>query len=599
MPEYLHPSVNSRIIDNSFVFQTSSGSTVLFACGKATKGPDNKLTRLTSVSEAQFIFGEPNLTETGQTLYNVFNWLQAGGEVYFIRVLPDDAKFANIMLSVTTDTTGAVKQVVPKLASTATSASIASIETVLGAAPVTASGITTYNLAVFYPQGRGAAYDGLGVRITLMDSLDNTYAFRTYALEITAKDATGADAVVEGPFTVAFEPTAKDRNRESMYFANVVNKYAKMMKVLARDDLYNEIRTYIAYGDSVDLGTSAANPLHFDIFTGKERVGETNPIHTIVKFAIPGGIPTSNQVVNATASVVSAVNHITGGTDGTWTGGNSEESLLVQAYKGVTDPACLDKKQYLFDVLLDGNNSSAVKNAMSEMADAIRGDCVALLDCGFQANYVQTVDYRTNSISMSSFKTGIYAQDLMVFDEYTGSNIKVTLPYFLAKKIPANDDQNGIQWSFSGPRRGVLSGFDAINFFPNEMEKETLYKKQINYIEKDPKRINIATQLTSQTVNSALSNLNNVRALMRIKRAVEQMMDEYRDEFNDATTHESMSYNLNNYLQTWTSNRTCKSISGSVYASDYDRQQKIARVKVEMVFTGLIERIYIDFIVNR
>ena len=49
----------------------------------------------------------------------------------------------------------------------------------------------------------------------------------------------------------------------------------------------------------------------------------------------------------------------------------------------------------------------------------------------------------------------------------------------------------------------------------------------------------------------------------------------------------------------WVANRTCKSISGSVYASDYDRQQKIARVKVEMIFTGLIERIFIDFIVNR
>ena len=186
-----------------------------------------------------------------------------------------------------------------------------------------------------------------------------------------------------------------------------------------------------------------------------------------------------------------------------------------------------------------------------------------------------------------------------MFDQYTGQNIKVTMTYFLASKIPVIDEQYGIQWSFSGPRRGVISGFEEINFFPNEMWKESLYKKQINYVEKDPKRINFGTQLTAQTVNSALSNINNVRALMRIKRDVEAMMDEYRDEFNDAITHESMSYNLNNYLQKWVANRTCKNISGKVYASDYDRQQKIARVKVEMVFTGLIERIFIDFVVNR
>jgi hypothetical protein len=236
---------------------------------------------------------------------------------------------------------------------------------------------------------------------------------------------------------------------------------------------------------------------------------------------------------------------------------------------------------------------------MSEMASAVRGDCVALLDCGFQANEQQTVDFRTNSIGMSSFTTAVYAQDFVVYDEYTGQNVKVTTPYFLAKKIPPNDDQFGVQYSFSGPRRGVLSGFDAVNFFPNEMWKETLYKKQINYVEKDPKRINIGTQLTSQTVNSALSNLNNVRALLRIKRDVEAMVDEYRDEFNDSLTHESMSYNLNSYLKKWESNRTCKSIAASVYASDYDRQQKIVRVKVEMVFTGLIERIFADFIINK
>ena len=60
-----------------------------------------------------------------------------------------------------------------------------------------------------------------------------------------------------------------------------------------------------------------------------------------------------------------------------------------------------------------------------------------------------------------------------------------------------------------------------------------------------------------------------------------------------------MSYNLNSYLQKWTANRACKTISGKVYASDYDRQQKIARVQIELTFTGVIERIFINLQVNR
>lgn len=608
MPEYLHPSVNSRIIDNSYVFQTAQGTTVLFACGKATKGPDNKLTRLTSVGEAKFIFGEPDIALTGQSLYNVMNWLESGGEVYFLRVLPETAKYSNLMLTVGLGQNGADKIVVSRLSPVSSSASIGALQTVLTATPTigasdieSASGvvgtITDYPLGIFMPYGRGKAYDGLGVRLKSLDSLDSTYEFRTYSLFFTEVDSVGSDVIVDGPFTVSFEPTAKDRNRESLYYANVVNKYSKFFKVLDTTEHYDDIRTFIN-------GSEDVNPLNIDIFFGKERNGiafdSDEAIHQEVIFATPltAGIA-DNQVSDDDATDLTAVTRTSGGSDGVWTGDQSEDALLVRAYKGQIDTSATDKKQFLFDVMLDGNNTAAVKNAMSEMASAIRGDCVAIVDLGFQANEAQTVAFRSESVSMSDFRTAIFGQDAIVYDAYTGQNIKVTMPYFIAKKIPVVDEQFGIHWSFTGPRRGVISGFDAINFFPNEMWKETLYKKQINYVEKDPKRINFGTQLTSQTMNSALSNINNVRALLRIQREVEAMVDEYRDEFNDSITHESMSYNLNNMLQRWTANRACKTISGSVYASDYDRQQKLVRVKVEMVFTGLIERIFVDFIINR
>jgi len=663
MPEYIHPSVHSRIIDNSFVFQTSAGTTVLFAVGKATKGPDNTLTRLTSVDEAAFVFGEPNMPITGQTLYNVFSWLKAGGEVYFIRILPGDAEFANVALSIGLDVTASSQTVVPMYTSFGSShaagtsaASIQAIETLLNTAPDMANSSTmtgilgtghavadttkVYPLAAFIPFGRGKAYNKMGVRFTLKDTLDATYEFRTYTLELTVKDISGADVTVES-YTVALEQTAKDRSRESLFFANVLNKYSKFVKAVVSANYANSMDEIRAFVNSA----ATTNPLHIDVLTGTERNGvqvysagrgTANPVFTStaihhnagIKFATAkvdnAAVPNQLDFQDNWKTVVYAadpasIQHMLNGADGTWgpvydksadpTGTNpsswvlladfSEDSLLVKAYGAEIDVSILDKKQYLFDVLLDGNNSAAVKNAMSYFADAMREDCVAFLDCGFQATPAQTIDYRSNSIGMSNFRTAIYAQDATIYDAYTGQDIKVTMPYFLAGKIPVNDNQFGIHWSFSGPRRGVISGFEQINFFPNEMWKESLYKKQINYVEKDPKRINFGTQLTAQTVNSALSNINNVRALMKIKRDVEAMMDEYRDEFNDSITHDSMSYNLNSYLQKWVANRCCKSIAGSVFASDYDRQQKIARVKVDLIFTGLIERIFIDFVVNR
>jgi hypothetical protein len=287
------------------------------------------------------------------------------------------------------------------------------------------------------------------------------------------------------------------------------------------------------------------------------------------------------------------------GFEGTWTGANSEDSLVARAYSGEIDSDVLDKKQYLFDIVLDGNTSPVVKNAMHDLATNIRGDLMTILDCGFQATAQQTLDQRSNVVNMSSFNTAVFGQDLVFDDEYTGSTIKVTVPYVLATKIPSVDIAFGIQYSFSGPRRGVVSGFKSINFIPNEAWKESLYKQQVNYIEKDPKRYNIGTQLTSQTVASALSKINNVRALLRIRREVESLVDEYRDEFQNSATYDSMNYNLNQDLQKWVNNGACSTISAKVYASDYDKAQNIARVKVELRFTGLIERIYVDFVVNR
>ena len=75
-------------------------------------------------------------------------------------------------------------------------------------------------------------------------------------------------------------------------------------------------------------------------------------------------------------------------------------------------------------------------------------------------------------------------------------------------------------------------------------------------------------------------------------------MKNYQFEFNDDITITNAQTALNSYLNQWISNRACDNITGTVYASDYDRQQKLLRVKIELVFNSIIERIAIDLIVN-
>lgn len=276
---------------------------------------------------------------------------------------------------------------------------------------------------------------------------------------------------------------------------------------------------------------------------------------------------------------------------------STKDQLLIKAYNGSINEDILLKKFWPIDVILDANYNDYVKAACNELASVIRRDCIFISDLGFTANPQQAIDKRTD-LGFSNFYTSVFSQDMSVADEYSGREIKVTIPYFIATKIPNTDISHGVHWPFVGPRRGVISGFKNLSWNPNDPWQERLYKKQINYVKQDPKRSMLYGQLTSQTVNSALSDISHVRALLVIQREVEDMMEDYIFEFIDKQTLDTMNYNLSQYLKKWLDNRCCESIKGSVYSSAYDKKQKIARVRIEILFTAILERIIINLVVK-
>jgi hypothetical protein len=134
-----------------------------------------------------------------------------------------------------------------------------------------------------------------------------------------------------------------------------------------------------------------------------------------------------------------------------------------------------------------------------------------------------------------------------------------------------------------------------LSWNPNEETKEKLYKKQLNYIQKDPNHFMFMGQLTSQKKMSSLSDIPNVRALLIIRRDVENMMEGYTFERINDMLLSNMTSALNEYLSTWVSNGTCATATGSVRATDYDKKQKLCRVNIELKFTSFLERVIITF----
>lgn len=618
MAEFLHPSVSSRIIDNSQVFVTAQGLTLLFAAFPAERGPDNRLQFITTESEFLFYYGAPNMRKYGQQAYNVVRWLRSGGTAICVRILPYIEKdaadnplrqstYACFILEVgcKQDTTAgkAIKLRTRTLGdgrgvlSAGVEKSIRddmSIRGLILEQPdvAEADGFFYHPLLVIRGRDRGSYYNNFGVRFELKDDLDETYAHRLYELSFYSSPSKMDEA-----FLVSLYPEAASISGNSQFLPNVLELYSNTARALFSEDGYDAVCEYI------NADPVAAKKL--DILSVKERnvaIPETLHVGTVVAAGSADLSPTPE-----------IFRPLGGGADGDWIGPNSLESLLYKAYSGSGDfidsgtganrydtffSDAWDKKAYPLDMILDGNYPLSVKVAISNFART-RGDLFSILDTGFTGSPGQAIKYRQMQLTLNTFFTAIFTQDFVVTDEFQGSDIQVTPTYFLAEKIPNVDNEFGIHWPFVGPRRGSIAGFKAGSWFPNAAYREELYKAKLNYVERDVRLTRFNSQSTCQFVNSALSDISHVRALLRIRRDLENMMENYLFEFNDPITWDSMQYNVNAYMQRWIQNRALESADAKVWASKYDRQQRIVRVKVEVVFTGVIERVMIDLVVNR
>lgn len=274
----------------------------------------------------------------------------------------------------------------------------------------------------------------------------------------------------------------------------------------------------------------------------------------------------------------------------------TRRNLLIKAFRGTLNEGILLKKYYPIDVLLDANYDDTIKNAMNELT-LTREDCMFICDTGFAATPDEAILKRNNGVNFNNRYTAIFTQNLRVYDEYSAKNMKVTPTYFLAKKIPYVDRAFGCHYAFVGPNRGEVEGFveGSLAWNPTEPQKEKLYKKQINYIQQDPNHTMFMGQLTSQKKSTSLSDIPNVRALLRIRRDMEAIMEEYYFERINDNLLTTMTNAGNKYLEEWLNNGCCTTARCQCYASDYDRKCKLVRVSVELVFTSFVERVLITF----
>lgn len=521
---YLHPHMQTSIVDNSAVVpQQATSGTVMFMPYFSSRGVDGEIRLYNSYSEFILENGTPNFRKHGQAVYNILQFLRAGGSVYGMRIVPDDAAAAMVKLGRTVNAeTGAIEE------------------------------DPEGDLLVITCLGKGEYGNKFQINIRFNQNLADGYGFAVYDLSVIE-----SGRVIEGPYYVALNPEARDTTNHSMYIKNVIETYSETVKVQVNEEKYDELIESLA--------------------------GEEEPMMIDVLGAV-SGIELALQ----------------GGLDGSPVFGKGEDvverrsELLTRAF---SHPDIVNKKRYPIDVLMDANFDNSVKVAMAALANK-RADVF----CFFDLTTLHGTNAEIALKGMESLvpeinerKFAVYGQTFVVYDSFTNSDINVTMPYLLCAKIPAHDDNYGIQYPIAGPNRGILTGFKTMSFNPTLEEKEALYKAKVNYAENDYRNTKLMSQLTAQGANTALSNINNMRVLLRMIRNVEEISENYFFEFANASTLANFQASINNYLSTWVANGACTTCSGSVYQNAYDVAQKIVRVRVEIVFTGIIERIVIEF----
>ena len=219
----ISPGVYTKIIDLSTFVQEVPSSTG-FIVALTPKGRDNQLVFLGSRSELISEFGEPNISQYtkayGQGPYMAYNFLGESGSLYFMRVLPEDASFATLVLDTAMDATSANSSItVTSIDSTAAN-TLADLKTSLESAG------GTKPLCVLYPIGRGDYYNSISVKFT---TYSNPIVDGIYILDVYEKQSDGSEQVVES-FDVSFEPTATDSAGETIFISDVLKKYSTILR---------------------------------------------------------------------------------------------------------------------------------------------------------------------------------------------------------------------------------------------------------------------------------------------------------------------------------------------------------------------------------
>jgi hypothetical protein len=91
---YPHVNVTTRALIRTAPVLADDEATAMFVPFYAKKGLSNEVQKIYNLDQFISEYGEPDFDYQGRTILNIYNWLNAGGAIYALRLVSPDAEKA-------------------------------------------------------------------------------------------------------------------------------------------------------------------------------------------------------------------------------------------------------------------------------------------------------------------------------------------------------------------------------------------------------------------------------------------------------------------------------------------------------------------------
>ena len=627
------------------------------------KGIDNKLVSIDSLSSYHSMFGQTNFKKYGQPhLMPEAILSQENTTVWAMRVMPDDALYANSILSLwykadEDNKAFRIKFTVKhmgldydtELGEEGMKEVLANRDDIIefanrfdgaavGGVYTDSEGYTQVPLAVFTAIGRGAYGQNLRWRIVSNTDYEKEYGVKTYTFEaidvengatIVAKQIATIVSTTKLSSTIFINDIIEDTDAENLaihinfFEENVESLYAAYKEFCLK---------MIAADPSLDITIPDID--EFDPFFGKackQQTVRVTPNEPFIKFTekLTDDVDTSSDdyvEANFTTSNIISVddvagNELTNGSDGAFGNADATErqkaidACYIKAFSGELDKLILAPRRIKSTALFDANYSMDVKIALARLA-LYRTSSIVYLDPGLRetlgATDIKTleVNYAPLDDLVDEFENfsenwivSVNAHDYVIKESSTGKRVPVTITYWLAS-TDATHTQNHDTITPHTNSNAVLSGHVKNSLKPaieeNETDlKEALYNARINYFEAvGENQFERATQSCYVHGNSDLLEESNVKALLAWK---EILTEEARKNRNRITSP-SMRQDFRNELldkYSYLQGTYFQTMDIQYRSNEYESKRNIVHMYTAVTFPAIAKITLVEIDVNQ